>query len=364
MAIKIAERGYRLSIEANPRTGKPITTLHAHGMDPINVWVPLISQETIPPKFVETTIKVEGQVLRIGIDCQHKNEFDAFVERSGWATHLAKCVNEEKLLPSLKYLQMEVPKWRTQKKRIFANNFEYQETGRIWIHFTYLDRTALRPFCLNLDTGLTCPTVEFSEEVAKRLHGLVGKEITGLLTISDLYQTNYGYQAKTSFYDETLHESALKISLKEKIKMAQQLLKGLCFLEEKKWVHCGVTPSSIWLQYNGWFEADAALAGYEAIYPVEQLPARFPIPAKWKSFLPPECITEPPSCTNPFAIPIYQLGMCLRRPFKSEPIYLKIVDCMIASNPANRPTALQALALFEEDRKEPLMASDDQSPRP
>lgn len=360
--MKIEERGYRLSLEANPQTGKPITRLLAHGMDPINVWVPLTSQETFPPEFVETTIKVEGQALRIGIDCQKKNEFDAFVESMGWASHLAKCVKEEDLPSLLKHLRQEVPKWRQQKKRIFAGRFECEESGTIWKHFTHWDREEIRPFCLNLETGFICSTAEFSAEAAKRLDILVGKEITGLLPISDLYQTKSHYQAKISFYDKTLHKCALKISLEEKVKMAQQLLKGLSFLEGKKWVHCGVLPSSIWLRYNGWFEVDAALSGFEAIYPVDQLPSKFPIPAKWKSFLPPECTTGSPVLSH--AIPIYQLGMCLEPLFVREANYLKIIDRMMAPNPAERPTALQALALFEEDRKEPLMASDDQSPRP
>jgi hypothetical protein len=98
---------------------------------------------------------------------------------------------------------------------------------------------------------------------------------------------------------------------------------------------------------------EAALSGLEYAYPVDSLSkAILKPPHKWKHFMPPECLDLESKLIHPFAIPVFQLGMCLKPFFADHEGYSSIIDQMIDPDPSRRMIAVQAMTAFGEDQKE------------
>lgn len=402
VSIKKAERGYQLHLDADKTTGKPVMKLLAFGDNYhfyMNVWVPYSPKAEIPPRFVATVLSINGDPITLGIDCEHlvlhfKNLADAKIivlkdlqiacmKRSldqyilniaqplRWKEHISWCVKKNQISPLLEFIHRNMAKWKKRcrkQERIYIPispqiryPIEYCQDGTLWLHYSQWRNDEMDSLAIDLNTGVSCRALEFSPEVGARLSSFAPhfKNTIGIVQFLEIHEMDLPeprgnrriFMGKQQLYDASLDKIQLRCSLENKVKMAQELLLALAFLENKGIVHCGVFPSSIFILIEG-NEMESAISNFECAYPHDSLPnTALTPPHKWKAFMPPEC-SNLYSPLLPFAIPIYQLGMCLKPLFAGDEAFRAILDGMTHPDPTLRLTAVQAMTAFEADRKE------------
>lgn len=282
----------------------------------------------------------------------------------------------EDLLPLLEFVNTDNPKWQREKKGEIHNteissnepipyDFEYCRDGSIWMYYSFphLANDEIQSLVINLDTGEIYQTLRFSEGSGNRIRSFrpLFDNSTGILQFSEFFERDEVrdkgseriFVARHQLYDIHLSRSDHRFTVSNKVDIACQLLEGLLTLENEKIVHCGISPQ-ILIRFvgNGSKDVAASLTNFDYAYRLDSPEANIEPHFKWKDFPPPEGIAPLCKLSRPFAIPIYQLGMCLRIIFGDEPSLIPIFDKMIHLDPALRLTASQALSLLQVDRKE------------
>lgn len=359
------------------------------------VYIPPAENEKIPPPFLETLLIIQDQPIRLGIDvnnvakrlkplmqaeiitekdiadaCAQKifDQFMQTIERPWhWKIHLRHLLPIAKTLRALKHLHTQIPIWKEtamERGRIFITakrigSFEYTPEGTVWLHHSHMHQETILPLATDLDKGITYQTVELPKELGERIERyrpFFTQETEGLIYFQDFCPTERKIFAKHALYDTTLDKVELPVLRKARTKIACDLLRGLRSLETEKIVHCGVFSCHVHIRYNQREIIEVALGGVEWAHFADALPEKLRTSFKWKEFMPPECNEPTDRRTHPYAIPIYQLGMCLKPLFDPDSPLAATVKSMIDPDPARRISIEEALDAFEGEFKEPLAA--------
>lgn len=262
-----------------------------------------------------------------------------------WKRYLTQCVDKKEVPVLLEFLKVSVPKWKKSSKghRVYAPrcgqirySFELDRDGAVWIYHTRLYLAEVQSLVTNLQTGETCQTVSFSPEMRDKILGFyfLFKNTDGIIRFFERFEIRRALLVKHELYDCSLEVEKLPLSFPDQLKVAQQLVSGLMVLEKERIVHCGIYPSSIYLQmrWSGKDEMTAVLANFQDAH--KEVPEKLHVPSKWSEYMPPEEDLR----KYPFAIPIYQLGQCFKKLFRgpSHDAIGSLIEGMTKKNPGER----------------------------
>ncbi len=160
------------------------------------------------------------------------------------------------------------------------------------------------------------------------------------------------------------------LTLKAKVKIAEDLLTGLARLHHEEIAHFSIQPSSLFIDPKKDFEAEAVIGGFEFARVVDSSLEETLLPAAMKApFLAPELQSNPLYQNSitifskaPFACDVYSLGQCLKLLFnidelpkenktlrgdlKTEDRIVYTILAMVNPDPHFRLTAEQARREF------------------
>jgi serine/threonine protein kinase len=355
--------------------------------------------EEAPEGYRETAIALEGGSLKVAVPIQgmadlcrregnldisvreiqqicEKNQISEFI--SGvvhfnslpWKAAIDRFArhNSERILT---YLYREMPKWKSKfnlfTKRIFIPEtkgmpyaFEYRENGSIWVYFSYFykDVEEVHHLAVNLNTDKIFQTVEYEESVAEKIQKfspLFKEEQPGLLHFLDFMKIEKNgkifYLGKHLIFDMSLQHA--EIPADKAFSIAKKLIQGLLILEKEGIVHCGICPQSIRLRAEGedLTEIGVYMTDFHKAYKVRGLPKKIPLPPRLSQYIPPEGVESLEKIKDPFALSIYQMGLCFKELFRYVPeghlIKEKLVEGMTHPDPAKRLRAAEVLKILE-----------------
>lgn len=400
------ERGFYLSVRTAEEDEKAHVQL-IHSADPqfyIRVWIPTAPSDTAPTGFIETRLPVSGHLLRLGVDCQsivdnclplgeegssisleavqnacNPEQFERFLievlRPFRWKKLLTRIVKPKEIMPIVHFLRSNLSQWKgVSEERVYippTKQIPYpiefnRATGAIWIYYTFNNReiNEIQLFALNLENSEREELhqwVEYDLETGSRIASLncFTTFHFGLLCFHDLFFHKKKYIGKYVAYDCDLLHFDIELTIHQKWAIGSQLLQGLVTLEEQGIVHCGIFPKSIYfrfrLEQQETKELFAVIGDFNAAYSQAHLPDLPIRSTKWAGLIPPECAeTNLSKLQKPFAVPVFQLGLCLRLIFKGEETQeiQALLDKMVSPDPDMRGTAGEIFEVWRRSQPE------------